>query len=141
MTDFWAALRAQLREHEGVRLFPYTDTVGKMTIGCGRNLTDNGISQATCDQMLDEDIGHALDGLHTFSWFSELDDVRQRALIDLAFNVGLTRLHGFRLMLAAIESGDYEEAAKQMLTSRWASQVGQRAVRLAGMMASGRVPR
>ncbi len=138
--DFWATLRSQLREHEGVRLMPYSDSVGKLTIGCGRNLTDNGISQATCDQMLDEDIGRALDDLHTFAWFAELDEVRQRVLIDLVFNIGLPRLLGFRLMLAAVESGDYEEAAAQMLDSRWASQVQRRAIRLAAMMRTGCAP-
>jgi lysozyme len=138
--DFWATLRAQLREHEGVRLMPYTDTVGKTTIGVGRNLSDNGISQATCDQMLDEDIGHALEDLQTFAWFAELDEVRQRVLIDMVFNIGLTRLRGFTRMLTAVESGDYDEAATQMLDSRWAAQVVQRAARLAGMMRTGCAP-
>lgn len=55
----------------------------------------------------------------------------------MIFNVGKPRLLGFKLMLAAVDSGDYEEAAKQMIESVWARQVGQRAVRLAAMMRSG----
>lgn len=134
---FMVALRAQLQEHEGVRLFPYTDTVGKVTIGVGRNLTDNGISQSICHQMLNEDILRALDELQVFTWFASLGSVRQRVLVDMCFNVGMSKLRGFKLMLAAVSVGDYDEAARQMLDSLWAQQVGQRAIRLASMMASG----
>lgn len=138
MLDFWAKLRAQLTEHEGRRLELYTDTVGKVTGGVGHNFTDNGISPAVCDLMLDEDIGRAINDLKTFRWFNGLDDMRQRVLVDLVFNIGLPRLRGFRLMLAAVEAGDFEEASQQMLDSLWAHQVGHRAIRLAQMMATGR---
>lgn len=137
MTDFWSALRVQLREHEGVRLKPYVDTVGKTTIGVGRNLTDNGISQATCDQMLDEDIATAVSGAEGFAWYAGLNEVRQRVIVDMVFNLGYRGVLAFEGMRAALAAGDYEEAAKQMLSSRWAQQVHQRAVRLAGMIRTG----
>lgn len=138
MLDFWAKLRAQLTEAEGVRLTAYTDTVGKTTIGCGRNLTDVGISQAMSDQMLDEDIGRAHDECRrAFGWFDGLDEVRQRVLVEMMFNLGRPRLLGFRLMLSAVQSRNFDEASRQMLQSVWATQVHQRAVRLARWMKSG----
>ncbi len=138
MIDFWAKLRQQLIEHEGVRLTAYLDPAGKVTIGCGRNLSDVGISLTMSDQMLDEDIGRALEGCRrAFGWFDGLDEVRQRVLVDMTFNMGLSRLLGFRLMLSAVQAENFEEAARQMLKSRWATQVGPRAIRLAEWMRKG----
>jgi lysozyme len=138
MIDMWAKLRVQLTQHEGRRQFPYLDTAGKITIGVGRNLTDAGISEYLVDRMLDEDIGRAFDDLRrSLPWFGGLDDVRQRVLLDMCFNMGITRLMGFQRMLQAVQARRYDEAAAQMLDSRWATQVGQRATRLAQMMRSG----
>ena len=131
------ALRQQLINHEGMRLFPYVDTVGKTSIGAGRNLTDRGISHAEARVLLDNDINHALDDLTVFPWFSLLDAVRQRVFVDLCFNMGLNRLMGFEKMLAASVAGQWETAATELLNSRYAQQVGDRAVRLATMLRTG----
>lgn len=136
MTDR-AALVAQLIEHEGLKLTAYMDTVGKITIGVGRNLSDVGISEAEALTLLDHDIDAVLADLDSFAWFSELDAVRQRVLADMAFNLGATRFRGFKSMLAAVEAGEYGRAAKAMLNSLWAQQTGQRAVRLTQMMRTG----
>lgn len=133
-----ATLRSQLKRHEGERLYPYTDTVGKLTIGVGHNLTDNGIPQFVSDLLLDDDIDRAIKGLQSLLSFESLDEVRQRVLINMAFNMGVSKLRGFKLMLAAVKAGNYSEAAYQMLNSQWATQVGQRAVELANMMKTGR---
>lgn len=130
-------LRAQLMLHEGVRRFPYTDTVGKLTIGVGRNLTDVGISNAEALVLLDNDLDACIHDLVTFPWFLELDAVRQRVLVDMRFNLGPTGLRTFRNTLAAVARRDYEAAAKGMLQSLWAKQVGGRAIRLATMMRAG----
>ena len=90
------ALRQQLRLHEGLRLFPYVDTVGKTTIGCGRNLTDKGITIEEARFLLDHDITECLADLHSFGWFIGLDSIRQRALVDLRFNLGPIRFRGFQ---------------------------------------------
>lgn len=127
----------QLVAHEGLRLKPYVDTVGKITIGVGRNLTDNGISSDEAFSLLDHDINGVLADLGTFGWFSALDPVRQRVLADMRFNLGPSRLRGFRDMLHAVAIGDYHQAASQMLASRWASQVKDRATTLAAMMRTG----
>lgn len=133
-----AALVAQLIDHEGLRLKPYTDTVGKLTIGCGRNLNDRGISKRTALDMLDEDIDLSVQELTTaFGWFAGLDAIRQRVLIDMHINLGLFRLRQFRKMLAAIGQQNYADAAREMKNSKWAQQVGRRAVTLAGMMEHG----
>ena len=133
MTD----LHAQLVRHEGLRLKPYTDTVGKLTIGVGRNLTDKGISEATAYQMLDEDIDEAVADLAIFPWFAGLDAVRQRVLVDMRFNLGPSRFRQFRQTLAAVAHGEYVKASDQMLKSKWAAQVKGRARTLARMMATG----
>ena len=71
------------------------------------------------------------------SWWRGLDDVRQRVLVNMAFNLGITRLLGFKNTLAAMQAGNYADAAKGMLDSKWATQVGARATRLAAMMRDG----
>lgn len=133
-----AKLRAQLQRHEGVRRFPYRDTVGKLTIGCGRNLDDVGISAGESDYLLTNDIDVRVLALAKRypSWFPALDPVRQAVLVNMAF-MGLSRLAGFRKMLSAIGAKDYETAAAEMLSSKWATQVGARAAELAIQMRTG----
>jgi lysozyme len=128
----------QLKEHEGVRLKPYKDTVGKTTIGCGRNLTDRGISDAEMHFLLANDIDlviKQLDG--ALPWWRGLDEVRQLVLADMCFNLGLGGLLGFHSTLQDIRDGDYKNAALGMRASKWFRQVGRRAERLARMMETG----
>lgn len=135
--DF-AALRADLMQDEGLRLRPYTDTVGKLTIGVGRNLTDVGITAAEAMTLLDHDIDACLTDLRSFGWFNALDAVRQRALINLRFNLGAAKLRAFRNMLDAFEQRDYPRAAKELLLSAWADQVQpSRRDRLLAMIGAG----
>lgn len=131
------AIRAQLIRHEGLRLFPYTDTVGKVTIGVGRNLADRGITDAEARHLLDNDINLCLRDLSDFPWFVRLDAVRQRVFVDLAFNLGITRLRTFVKLLEAATRGDWETAAAELLDSAYAGQVGQRAITLAQMLETG----
>ena len=135
--DF-AALTSQLIAHEGLRLKPYTDTTGHLTIGVGRNLSDVGITRDEALDLLEADIERAMGQLFIrWPWAEHLDSVRQRVLIDMVFNLGADGLSKFPRMLAAARSGDYETAAAEMLASKWATQVGQRASRLAQMMRTG----
>ena len=137
-TDEREKLKLQLMRHEGVRLKPYLDTVGKWTIGCGRNISDKGITHDEALFLLENDLDECIHDLSVFPWFVALDPVRQRVVIDMRFNLGPSRLRSFKHTLAAVARGDYEAAAKGMLKSLWAKQVGQRAIRLAAMMRSGR---
>ena len=123
--------------HEGVRLKPYTDTVGKLTIGVGRNLTDVGISMEEARMLLQHDIEAATTALEHFPWFDGLDPIRRRVLIDLCFNLGPAKLATFHLFLAAVARSEWDEAANNLFTSRWARQVKTRATRLIAMMRTG----
>lgn len=137
-----SALIRQLRLHEGERLKPYRCTAGKLTIGVGRNLDDRGITREESAMLLDSDIRLLeVDLYRALPWASGLDDVRQRVLLDMAFNLGLPGLLQFKRTLEAIRTGQYQQAATMMLDSLWARQVGQRAERLARMMATGATPR
>ena len=132
----------QLRLHEGERLKPYRCTAGKLTIGVGRNLEDRGITAQEAAYLLSNDITSTQAALlKALPWVGTLDDVRQRVLIDMAFNMGLGTLLTFKRTLAAVQGGQYQQAAAMMLESRWAGQVGQRAQRLSQMMATGQDPR
>ena len=133
-----ASLRGDLTRDEGVRLRLYQDTVGKWTIGCGRNLSDNGISQQEALLLLEHDIENAeRDARKACPKYETLSGTRQRALCNMSFNLGLTRLLRFRKMLTAIADADFETAATEALKSRWATQVGQRAVRIAALIRAG----
>ncbi|AIM40791.1 putative lysozyme [Idiomarinaceae phage Phi1M2-2] len=127
-------LEKQLAIDEGLRLKPYRDTVGKLTIGYGRNLDDVGISEEEALNMMRNDIAVSRRELSQYSWFRNLDDKRKDAVINMHFNLGLPRLLTFRKMIAALERGDYKRAADEALDSRWAVQVGERAVRIARVL-------
>ena len=128
----------QLIRDEGLRLFPYQDTRGKWTIGVGRNLTDCGLSTMEAYSLLANDIAHAAGQLaEHFPWTQALDEARRGALLNMTFNMGIHGLAEFRMMLGAMEQGDWETAAKEMLDSEWAKQVGARADRLAEQVRSG----
>lgn len=128
----------QLKLHEGVRDRPYKDSVGKLTIGVGRNLTDKGLKPKEIEYLLMNDIMDCIDDLNKYlPWWRQLNEVRQRVLMDMCFNLGIGGLLGFKNTLAFIQSGNYEQASQNMLLSKWASQVGQRSRRLSEMMRTG----
>lgn len=128
----------QLILHEGLRLKPYVDTAGKITIGVGRNLSDNGITVESAGSLLTLDIAIAIVIVRQFTWFDDLDRVRAKVLIDMAFNLGGPKLKTFKNFLAAMARKDYNAAADEMLNSVWATQVPVRANRLAKMIRTGK---
>lgn len=148
-------LTAQLKRHEGFRSRPYRDTAGHWTIGYGRNLDTvgiraceremcggrEGISRVTREQadvMLHNDIQAALSELTSrFPWVANLDAARQDAFINLAFNMGVRKLAGFKKTLAAAERGDWDESARELLASRYARQVGDRANEISEQLRTG----
>lgn len=134
-------VRTQLTIDEGYRGKPYRDTVGKLTIGIGRNLDDVGITRAEADYLLGNDIATAEAGLlNAYPWVAGLDGVRQQVLVNMALNMGMATLSTFKATLAAVEAGDWSGAAAGMRASKWAGQVGARAQRLAKMMETGQGP-
>lgn len=132
-------LRAMLASEESIRFKPYTDSVGKLTIGIGHNLTDNGISQAICDAMFQEDIYEVMDDLDKeLPWWQNLDDVRARVFADLCFNMGITTLCTFTKMINASVSQDWSVAAIELRNSKWFTDVGPiRGNKLVNMLLTG----
>lgn len=131
-------LKNMLVEEEGYRQFPYKDTKGILTIGIGRNLESKGVSMSEALFMMDNDINNAITLLNQkISCFGALGPIRQIVLIDMAFNLQ-NRLFEFVNTIAAIERGNYQLAAQEMLKSQWAQQVGKRAIRLSKMMETGK---
>lgn len=114
------ALRQQLIAHEGLRLTPYRCTAGALTIGVGRNLEGRGITAQEAMYLLDNDIKACLDDLATFAWFGRLNAVRQRALLDMRFQLGPAGFRSFTRTLAAVDRADYAAAADSAAQSKWA---------------------
>lgn len=139
------ALKAMLREEESTRKYPYDDATGKapvitgkLSIGVGRNLTDKGLRPKEIDFLLENDIDEVMNEIaKALSWFDALSDNRQIVVADMVFNLGMPRFLEFKRTIASIAKGSYALAADQMLESKWARQVGQRAVKLADMMRAG----
>ena len=129
---------SDLERDEGVRLKPYLDTVGKTTIGVGRNLTDNGITAAEAKVLLQNDLFRVANELDRVApWWREMSQVRQNALVNMAFNLGLPRLLTFKKMMVALENGNFETAWAEAMGSKWAAQVGERANRIADCFIKG----
>ena len=122
---------------EGLRLKPYTDTVGKLTIGVGRNLDDEGITAQEALYLLNNDIQRIEKVLAPLPNFSQLSEPRQRVITEMAFNIGFQGVMEFKEMWKAIQDQDWDGAANAMLDSLWAKEVGQRATRLATAMRTG----
>ena len=127
----------QIKKHEGYKQYPYYCTGGKLTIGYGRNLEDNGIDEEEAEQLSAHDIKEAKAGIKRRIDVSRCNEPRQAVLVNMAFNLGVTGLMGFKKMIANLEQGNYEQAALEMLHSRWANQVPGRANELAKQMLSG----
>lgn len=128
---------SDLRQEEGLRLKPYKDTEGVLTIGYGRNLEHKGISTAEAAVLLENDVDETIAALETMDFWPLVNDARRSVLVNMAFNLGVHGLLGFSLMLDAVRRGDYDVAARQMLNSKWAAQVGTRAVTLSQRMRNG----
>lgn len=123
-----------LQRHEGLRLSPYIDSVGVQTIGYGHNL-HKPLTRRSAECIFQDDVADARnDCLHAFPWFPELSEARQWVLINMCFNMGLSRLMGFKKFLQAMALGDYETAAREALDSLWAKQVKGRALELAQLI-------
>lgn len=134
-------IRKLLTLHEGYRQFPYKDTVGKVTIGVGFNLTDVGLLPEEVDFILTNRIQKVAAELEkALPWIENLDPVRIAVLVDMGFNLGTKGLLAFKRTLGSVQRGDYALASIQMLESKWARQVGKRARRLANMMKTGEWP-
>lgn len=146
MTPNDPLLMQEIRRDEGVRYNQYLDSLGIPTCGIGHNLKAHPLPDGWKFPLSDEQVDGLLasDLLMTFSgldahlgWWRTLTYARQRVMVNMAFNMGINGLLTFKNTLSAIQRGYYEQAATGMLSSKWASQVGDRATRMAGMMRVG----
>jgi lysozyme len=136
-------LKDELVRDEGLRLVSYRDSVGLWTIGVGHLLGEKQrMTEITKDEAMallniDMDLAELrVVKLLGFVGFGLLGEVRQRALVNMAFNLG-GRLAGFKKFIAAVNTRDWATAGREMADSQWAKQVGDRAVRLRQMIETG----
>jgi lysozyme len=128
----------QLIRHEGMELKPYKCTSDKLTIGIGRNLEDVGISEEEAKTLLMNDLARVDAQLEQMMpWSQELDAVRYEGLMNFVFNVGIGTASKFVNAMGQLKDGNYDMAATELLDSRWAKQVGQRAVEVAEQIRTG----
>ena len=127
-----------LIRHEGIKYKPYRCTAGKLTIGVGRNIEDVGISESEAMHMLKNDVAVvAAQCMGSFEWYANLNEHRQEAIINLVFNMGLSKFKQFKKTISYIESGDFEKAGAELLDSNYARQVKGRAVEVANRLSEG----
>ena len=135
-------LIAMLKRHEGVKKHAYKDSLGVLTIGCGRNISDTekhhglGISDDEIEYMLQNDIERTIKELsREYPWFNELEEgARKDGIINMHFNLGRFRFSGFKKASGHMEMGDHDQAALEFLDSRWARQVKGRAIEVTDMI-------
>ena len=126
-----------VKQHEGLRLKPYKDTAGVLTIGYGLNL-EEGITEAEAEVLLESRIRRAQAELLSVLPEAFLStENRTHALVSMIYNLGKTRFLGFEKMLGFIRKGEWESAAYAALDSRWATQVPTRALEIANMLRRG----
>jgi len=133
-------LLEMLKRHEGVESHVYRCSAGYETIGVGRNISKSGLglSDDEVGYLLENDIVRVIKELSLeYPWFKNLDDVRKDAIIDIGFNLGATRLRGFKRALAAMEVADYKTASLEFLDSKWSRDVKGRSTELAYMIETG----
>lgn len=138
MNDSVDKLIKQLKKHEGIELKPYKCTSNKLTIGIGRNLEDVGISEHEAEYLLMNDLDTYMTAAKTYDWYAGLNDARKAVIVNMLFNMGQTNFNKFLKMKQALDVGDYSEAAKQMLDSKWAKQVKGRSAELSKQMETGK---
>ena len=127
----------QLKRDEGLKLDVYRDSEGLLTIGYGHCLDRKGISQRVADQMLDDDIADAILLVRVrFPWTQVLSEPRQAAFVNLVFNLGGQGLATFKKFLGAAQANQWEVAAAELLDSKYAEQVRDRATRIAHQLIS-----
>ncbi len=167
---FLESMVAQLVLHEGLKTHVYTDTKGNLTLGVGYNLTSRGpeafeliigrklilhdgskcaaiTTREECLKVLEDDILRVARAV-SVHWppYRTLDEVRQRVVVDMAFNMGF-KVREFKQAIAAIERRDWSRASRELYKSKWARQVGDgeggkfdRCDRLARMLLTGLEP-
>jgi len=131
-------LRSQLIYDEGVRSSAYVDSEGLLTIGVGRLIDEKRGGKLSADEieyLLDNDIDRVINqAIREFDWYQDLSEIRKEIILNMVFNLGIGGIKKFKNMINALQRHDWEDAAREMLDSKWSGQVGQRAIRLSEAM-------
>ena len=132
-------LEQRITRHECIgsrpNLKPYPDSVGKITIGIGHNLTDDGLTLNQVEGIFHDDLPEAQDDLQrVLPWTVALSPARHEVFVELVFNLGITDLSQFHTFLNLAQAGDWDHASADLMTTKWASQVKSRAVELAHLL-------
>ena len=133
-------LISMLKRHEGVRSKVYMCSAGYETIAVGRNISESGLglSDDEIDYLLANDIKRVREELtDSYFWFPAMNEARQDALVDISFNLGQTRLRGFVKAIEAMSREQFDIAADEFMDSKWATQVGNRAIQVTEMIRTG----
>ena len=133
-----------LKRHEGVKNHAYRDSLGVLTIGCGRNISDSekhrgmGLSDDEIDYMLSNDILRTIKELaEEYPWFNDMEEgARRDAIINMHFNLGRVRFASFKVALSHMDNANHKKAASEFLNSKWAKQVKSRALEITDMIAT-----
>ena len=127
--SFESDLNKQIKEHEGLVLKPYKCPAGKLTIGYGHNIEDNGLSKSACEYILIEDIEEAKRNLYaifTRDFFDSLSNNQKIALVDMMFNLGLSRFLTFKKFILAVKQRNFDRASVEIIHSRAYTQAKRR---------------
>ena len=130
-------LVGMLKRQEGISKWAYEDHLGYVTVGVGRCLDPEkglGLSDDEIDYLLRNDILRCYQELNVFSWFHDLDEVRQHAIVSMLFQLGLPKFLEFKKTLAFLAEDKYSQAAEEMLNSKWARQTPNRAREISYMV-------
>lgn len=127
-------LKKSIKEHEGLELKPYRCTEGKLTIGFGRNLEDNGITYEEAEFLLIRDLQKIQNTLRKYIDYDKYPSHVQEVLLEMAYQIGINGLRMFKKTIALLNQGNYIEASKEMLNSKWARQTPKRAQTLSRKM-------
>ena len=131
------SLIASVKTHEGLKLQVYKCPANRLTIGYGRNLDDRGISREEAEMLLLNDLETSTKEAKKFEFYENLTSNRQDVIVEMIFNLGLTRFKKFKKTIGYINQANHSAAADEMLDSRWAKQVGQRALTLSNKFRAG----
>jgi lysozyme len=141
--DDQVRLRSQLKRDEGCVLYYYADSMGYASLGYGRMIDHRkggGISESEAEYLLDNDIVNVTFELSPFSWFAVQDSVRQAALANMTFNLGIQGLLYFPQFLLHMGAKEYDQAVMQLVNTPWHKEVGARADRIMALISTGNWP-
>jgi lysozyme len=129
-----------IKRHEGFRPHPYRDSAGHLTIGYGTNLEAEGMTEREAEFMLYSRVIRMIAELGSYVWLQELDPVRQAAIIDMAYTLGVAGFRGFHITIENMAAKNYDRAADAILNSKWASEAPIRCAEIANMIRTGQWP-